>query len=528
MADAVSEKNDAPKAVSTAHARYEHLKTERDPFLTRARECAEVTVPYVMPPEGADGTTQLPTPFQSVGSRGVTNLTAKLLLVLFPPGSACFRLDVASRLFDQLDEGARTEFTTALAKVESQVRERMEQKGIRTQLNEALEHLVVAGNFLIQVLPDGALKGHRLDRYVVKRDLAGNVTEIIVVESLSRSTAPANIRALIENSATEKQDTHGRDRVDVYTWVRRDPGGRFWRIHQEVCDKVIEESRSSQPLEKCAWIPLRWSAVAGEDYGRGFCEKHIGDLLSADRLNRAILDFSAAASKLLLMVDPGGTTSRKKIAQAKNLDVIEGNAREVSFLQMEKFADFRVTMETLMRVEKRLEQAFLLLSGSQRDAERVTAEEIRLLAQELESALGGVYSVLSQELQRPLVVRYIAQMQKSGDIPPWPEKAVTPQIVTGIAGLGRTSDLQRLDAYLVGIQEIFGQEAVAEAISLSEYAKRRAAALSIDVTGLVRSEQDIEKSRQQKAQQELANQIAPKAVDVVAASQPQPQKEGTQ
>lgn len=528
MAEAYTDKKeeDSSSPVMTARARYEQLKSEREPFLRRARECAELTIPYLMPPEGSDGSTDLPTPFQSVGARGVTNLTAKLLLVLFPPGSAFFRLDIVQRLLDKIaDEKAKGEFTAALSKIENEVRSRMEQKGTRTQLTEAIEQLVNSGNYLLQVLPDCGLKGHTLDHYVVKRDLSGNVAEIVAMESLSRQTAPPEVKALVETEPTDKQDSMGADRVDIYTWIKR--SGKSWQIHQEVCGKQIPDSFSTQPLEKGAWIPLRWSAKAGEDYGRGFCEKHLGDLKSCDRLNRAILDFAAGASKVLLMVKPGGVTERKKVARAKNLEVIEGDARDLTFLQMEKFADFRVVKETKDQVEKRLEQAFLLLSGSQRDAERVTAEEIRLLAQELEAALGGTYSVLAQELQRPLVVRVLHQMQVSNDLPQLPDKAIVPQIVTGIAGLGRSSDLQRLDALLAGVGEIFGQAAVAEYASPGEYMKRRAAALSVDTAGLVRSEEEVQQSRAQAAQQDLAAKLAPKGMEM-AAQAAQPQTEGVE
>ena len=47
--------------------------------------------------------------------------------------------------------------------------------------------------------------------------------------------------------------------------------------------------------------------------------------------------------------------------------------------------------------------AFLLNTAIQRDAERVTAQEIRYMAQQLETAMGGIYSLLSQEFQLPLV-----------------------------------------------------------------------------------------------------------------------------
>lgn len=515
-----------PSEVMTAKARYDHLATERQGPLTRARDCAKVTIPSLMPPDGSDGNTILPTPFQSVGARGVNNLTAKLLLAMFPAGSAFFRLDIVQRILDKMDDAAKSEFTTALAKVEAQTRDKLEGMGARTVLSEGLRHLIVVGNFLLQVLPDCSLKGHRLDHYVVARDLSGNIMEIVVLEPMSRRTAPPDVAVLIANEPTDKQDSKGADRIDIYTWIRRDPSGRYWKIHQEVCGKVIPDSQSTQPLNKCSWIPLRWSITPNEDYGRGLCEQHLGDLNSCDRLNRALLDFAAAASKVLPMVKPGGNTRRKDVARAKNLEVIEGHAGDVTFLQMEKFADFRVVKDSLDTIEKRLEQVFLLLSGSQRDAERVTAEEIRLLAQELETALGGTYSVLAQELQRPLVVRVLHQMQQSRELPMLPDKTVQPQIVTGLAGLGRSSDLQRLDALLMGIGQIFGPEAVAEAVSVREYAARRATALSIDTGNLLYTEEQIQKSREEKAKREMAAKLAPEGMKLAAAQAAPTQEKG--
>ena len=56
--------------------------------------------------------------------------------------------------------------------------------------------------------------------------------------------------------------------------------------------------------------------------------------------------------------------------------------------------------------------AFLLHTAIQRDAERVTAQEIRYMAEQLETAMGGVYSLLSQEFQLPLVKILMKRMQE--------------------------------------------------------------------------------------------------------------------
>lgn len=62
----------------------------------------------------------------------------------------------------------------------------------------------------------------------------------------------------------------------------------------------------------------------------------------------------------------------------------------------------QIAKMTADAIESRLSYAFMLNSAVQRSGERVTAEEIRYVANELEDTLGGIYSILSQELQLPL------------------------------------------------------------------------------------------------------------------------------
>ena len=53
----------------------------------------------------------------------------------------------------------------------------------------------------------------------------------------------------------------------------------------------------------------------------------------------------------------------------------------------------------------------------QRDAERVTAAEVNLMAQELENSLGGIYSILTQEFQLPYLRRRMHLLVRQGKVP---------------------------------------------------------------------------------------------------------------
>ena len=178
-----------------------------------------------------------------------------------------------------------------------------------------------------------------------------------------------------------------------------------------------------------------------------------------------------------------------------------------------KSTDFRVANEMLQYLTNRLQFAFLMNSSVERQAERVTAEEIRYKAQELEMALGGVYSVLSQELQVPLVKLLLARLTKQGKMPKFPKNTVKPEIVTGVEALGRGQDLNKLATFLQYLQPL-GQQIIAQEMNIGDYIDRLGASLGIDTSGLIKTSEEkqmekqmIEQQRQQMMQQQMMQDV---------------------
>ena len=128
------------------------------------------------------------------------------------------------------------------------------------------------------------------------------------------------------------------------------------------------------------------------------------------------------------------------------------------------------------------------------------------MARELEDALGGVYSILSQEFQYPLVNRLIFQLERQRKIPTLPRGVVRPTITTGLEALGRGHDLNKLDAFIAGAQQAIGPEALARYLVVSDYLIRRGTALGIDMNGLVRTEEEVIAAEQQQHEQLQAEQ----------------------
>jgi hypothetical protein len=277
-------------------------------------------------------------------------------------------------------------------------------------------------------------------------------------------------------------------------------------IYQEVEGEIIPDSYGTYPIEQSPFLALRMNRIDGEDYGRSYVEQYLGDLISLESLSKSIVEAAAASAKLLFLVNPTGTTRAKTLAQAPNGAIREGNAADVTVLQANKGADLQVALATAQGISERLSYAFLLTEATIRNADRVTAEEVRLVTQSIERQLGGIYSILSQEFQLPLVGRVIDRLTKSKRMPKLPKDFVTPTIVTGIDALGRGNDLNRLDIYLQGIGQILGPQMIQQYIDVREYLNRRAASLGIETAGLVKSEEQLQIEQQQAMQMQLLAQ----------------------
>jgi hypothetical protein len=504
----------------TAQARYAALTTARSAYTQRAEMCASLTIPSLFP-KGGHTNGRLDPPYQSVGARGTNNLAAKLLLALFPPGAAFFKMGLDDMVVEELARDAegtdtRAELEEALGKIERSVMTRFERAAARAPLFLALKHLIVAGNGLVALNTEGKLKFHPLSAYVVSRDLEGNLLELIVKESLARESLPAEIRAVLPEKTPEQSAQLESPNVDIYTRVLREGSG--WKVWQEVEGVLVPGTEGRFPLEQLPYLPLRFITVDGEDYGRSYVEEYYGDLATLDSLTGSVVDFAAVAARILLMVDSGGITSKQKLQDAPNGGIVDGRVQDVAFLQMDKMADFSVANSVKEEVRSRLEQAFLLASSVQRQAERVTAEEIRIMAGELEQTLGGIYSVLAQELQLPLVTVLMGQLQRQGKLPTLPKDTTSPQIVTGLEGLGRNTDLARLQQLVANVAQAVGQDAIAQWINVGAYLKRTATALGIDATGLVRSQEEVQAEIASAEQARVAERMAPNMVNQMGAS----------
>jgi hypothetical protein len=104
------------------------------------------------------------------------------------------------------------------------------------------------------------------------------------------------------------------------------------------------------------------------------------------------------------------------------------------------------------------------------------------------------------------------KMSKSKRLPKIPKDIVKPTIVTGVEALGRGNDLNRLDMFLAGANQVVGPQAVTQYLNVSDYFKRRATALGIETEGLIKTEEEIQQAMQQQQMMEMAQKLGAPAV----------------
>lgn len=515
------------KLVAGAKTRFNQLTSGRQSVLERARANSKLTIPGLVPDDGQDSNSSFEQPYQSLGARCINNLAAWLLVTLFPPDQHFARLSVHEDTAAELGEDLTT-VKEALNRISSKAHLMIETSMARPIFMEVLRHLIVAGNALVYfALDGGAPRMFRLDQYVCLRDERGAMLEAVIFEKVYPSTLSDAVLA-----ACKVQMEPGKENdklVEVYTHVKR--AADTITHYQEINGIIVPGSEGKSPRDSSGWMALRWQAIPGSDYGRAHVSEYVGDLMSLEDLSKAIIQFAAVASRIIHIVDPNSMIDIEELAAAETGDFVTGYIDKVKALQLEKSQDFTVASTVAERLELRLSHAFMLQSGTVRQAERVTAEEIRAMAQELENVLGGVYTVLSAEFQLPLIRRILYVLIRKGEAPELP-KTVQPTIVTGFEAMGRNHSANKLKMWMTDMVGIYGPQVVQSITDPTEVGRRFADSYGIEsVETLIKSAEDQQAEQQQAAMSQAAMAAAPQmakgAADAMVQSegpeQPAPQ-----
>jgi len=484
----------------------------REETLTRCERYAGWTLPNIFPDDPLMEYDEMQNDFQSVGAQAVTNLANKIMMALFQPSRPFFRMRLTQEQRESIGGGlSPAQIDVALSETERAAMRELDKINARVVMTQIVQHLIITGNAMLFMPKKGKMQMYSLRDYTCKRDLSGNVIKIIMRETKSVSGLPDNLRAqALEEGYEEEAD------VSIYTGVVKTAENKYvsW---QEMEDIAYASTRMGMyKHDELPWLPLTWNLCRNKDYGTGLVENYAGDFHTLSILAEAILDYTTLATDVKNLVNPAGMTDVREITQARSGAYVSGREEDlyVHQPQVSNSADFLTNQ--FQTVERRIGAAFLLNTAVTRDAERVTAEEIRMQAQELESSLGGVYSNLATELQLPLATRLLSKINPVF-------KDIEPTIVTGLESLSRNSELDRMRHFFQDLTQLAElPERVAKRIDFAELIAVLGAGHGVDYKKVLLDEDTVKANDKKLAEQNAEMQ----GMEAQAVAQGQAQGQG--
>lgn len=486
--------------------KYDKLTKKRSNYLNRAEEAARLTIPQMYTGTyGAENDgNQYGNPYQSLGARGVNNLANKIILTLFPPATAFFKMGISPMTLQEMRKG-EGEINQALQVLEKSIVNEMEISQLRATLVDMIKQCIVSGSSIVHIHGTENPKVISLENFGIRRSRSKKILELVIKESIMYSELDKETQEQV-NRHMDITEEHKMDKkpLDVYTCIKRQPDGKY-KEHQDIFGEKIDGTEGTYKEKELPYIFVPF-VDRGEDYGRSYVEDFMGDLNSYEGLRQSVLEAAAESARIIYLVKPNATLQPKKLQSANSGDVLLGNPDDVGVLQADKRLDLQIAQQEMEVLRMDLSTMFLLDSSVRRNAERVTAEEIRRVSQELEVSLGGIYSTLANVLQEPLVALYLVRLQKKGLINDALKDSIELEVTTGSAALGRGTEFSAISTFIQTMQATLGQE-FASYIKMPEMIARVANSLDIGTSELVKSQEELQ-AEQEAAQQAQMEQAA--------------------
>lgn len=493
---------------------WSRLAAIKEPLMKRAENYSSLTVPKLMIPIGNNfESTGITHDYQSLGAQAVNHVTNKIMLALFAPTRPFFRISPTTAVKRSLAaQGVREEdIAPALGAVERAAVKEFDARGQRPKLYALIRHLVVIGNALLVEGKD-SLRIMSLRYYCIKRDIEGKLHTLVIKEEVCFNELDPKVQAAMPSSYKDKKD----GKVAVYKLIERTEDGKGYTLTQMVDSTELPEAFNGKYTEETLpYKPMVWDLADEHDYGTGLVEEYEGDFEAMSALSESVVDGAILGAEWRWLVNPTGYTSADDLNKSKNGDAINGTKDDINPTQGGNPESIKVALTVADKWEQRIARGFLLLSPVTRDAERVTAEEIRMTAQELETAFGGVYSSLAVQIQTPLA-KWLLKMTKTN----LKDTGFDVAIVTGLDALSRNGDL---DNFRLAMADLAGFNNLPEQLIMRfDYNKVVAFVgngRGIDLSALMKSQDEIEQDQANAIQAQAASTAANAAAENAAAPQ---------
>jgi hypothetical protein len=487
----------------------------REEFIERGKEHARVALPYFAPRDEGEvpDRDDYPRRFSTRAAQGVVTLSSKMRMGMFPTTHPFFRYEADPAELAAI--GVRPEdahdVVLQLSRRERAIASFLDVTGFGARAFVLFQHILQNGNYLLRQLKSGRFVGYRLDRFQVERDGTSRPRSIMFKEDV-RKEAFSKLGPSFKLPDTPGLENHTtiytRAEVTEEDYFDTTGDDRLWEMWQETSEGVELPGTRRGDIKnvELPLVPVRLFE-SDEHYGRSLFDIILGSVESLEGLSQALTEDAAMmAAGIWRLARSAGIDGEEFVSKDAG-EYVYADQDEIEMIRTNKSGDFAVAANFRDQIDRELSAMFL--SFLPRDSERTTAEEIRRVTQELLETFGGAFSLLSSELQLPVMRLTEKRMMDLGKLPKVQadslESLFRPRVVTGVDAIGRGRELAAIQQLIDLMQQGVGPEEAARRLKPGVWTLA-AAALGLDPEAVVWSEEEFQEQEEQRAQQRAVSE----------------------
>ena len=303
-------------------------------------------------------------------------------------------------------------------------------------------------------------------------------------------------------------------------WSPKDDSTKPWKLEGEFRGQKVAEYANS--YRHSPYTPLRYSAIAGENYGRSLIEENLGVIRSLEGISAALVDIADASSQVIPLVDPSGVLEVADLLDRENLEPVSGRDTDLNIKHLGNPGQTQTLLAYFELLSQEVGRIFLVDSSTQPTGERVTAFQSRVFAEEHFQALSGVLTGLTRELMIP-VIQFRMDLMVDGERLPAevrdsvaPNGAATIRVRSGLEALDREIQNQKLVQF-VEFLSVMPPEEIQDDVIWRGIIDRYAATLIYNTEGVLKDPEQAASDRQQRNAAALQQQAGEQAIQSAGA-----------
>lgn len=430
-------------------SQWNKLTSSRSNFVNACVVYAQLTQPFIFPPPNADpDNLEATVDSQSTGSRGLNNVANKISLGLMAPGIPAFRIDLSHEGARDVERQTgmpaarlRQDLLTKSAEIEGEVSRLFEKKHLRPKMVRAIKLLATTGNACV-ILGRGKRRKMRvlnMHKFVVQRDVEGEVLKAIIRERVRIAELTKDVIELYRKQNRESYAANNDDhQVEYFIVVSRNADEGYDVEHWVDDVHLVDMNKTYKSALDSPYHFPTWELPDERNYGVGLVEQLTGDLQAISRMAGGLVDGADGCFEYRWIIPPSSGMTVDQFQETRNRGAVSGDMKGCGVLSpASALAAAIPTVDAIRaRVEQGLNAAMMTLQV--RDAERVTREEVRMIAQEADEAYGGAYSHIAGGFLEPLIHWLLEDIDVKTDA------GLDIVITSGVEALSRTRDVEAL------------------------------------------------------------------------------------